>query len=152
VSCHSRVARAKPDTVAPSRACAACHAEGSPWLPAAALAAAEKREAEAEAKRKALEAARAAMGDAGVGADADPGPETIVFAHGLEKKPTIPLTHHAHQAYGTCFDCHHEGLDDPKCTNCHKPEQSKDIYHKQCKDGCHKEKGAPTGCKDCHPK
>jgi hypothetical protein len=151
VGCHTGVARAKPETRAPIRACTVCHAAGSPWLPTAAQAAAEKRAAAAEAKRKALEAAQAAMGDAGVG-DMDPGPATIVFAHGLEKKPTIPLTHHAHQGYGTCMDCHHEGLDDPKCTNCHKPEESKNIYHKQCKDGCHKEKGAPTGCKDCHPK
>lgn len=151
VGCHTGVAAAKSDAKGPTRDCAGCHGEGAPWLPAAALAAAEKRAAEEEAKRKAAEAAEAAMGDAGVGAEVDPGPETITFAHGLAKKPTVPLTHKAHQAYGACQDCHHKGLEDPKCKNCHTPEESKTIYHKQCKDGCHKEKGGPTGCKDCHP-
>jgi len=150
VGCHQDAAAAKPDAVGPTRDCSGCHGESTAWLPAEAIVAGEKRAAEEAARAKAMEAILAELADAGI--DLDPGPETIPFAHGLEKKPTVALSHRAHQEKGSCLDCHHEGLKDTKCTNCHKPEESKTIYHKQCKDGCHRDKGAVTGCKDCHPK
>jgi len=149
VGCHQDVVAAKPDSGAPTRECAGCHGESEAWLPAEAIVAGEKRAAEEAARKKAEEELLAQLADAGV--ELDPGPETIPFAHGTAKKPTVPLSHRAHQSYGSCMDCHHKGLKDTKCTNCHKPEEAKDIYHKQCKDGCHKQKGGPTGCKDCHP-
>jgi len=151
IGCHQDVVAAKPESKAPTRDCAGCHGESQAWLPAEAIAAAEKRAAEEAAKAKAMEALLAELADAGI--ELDPGPETITFAHGLSKKPTVPLSHRAHQDRASCLDCHHKGVkDDTKCTNCHKPEEAKTIYHKQCKDGCHREKGAVTGCKDCHPK
>jgi hypothetical protein len=149
VGCHQDVVAAKPDSEAPTRDCSGCHGESAAWLPAEAIVAREKLAAEEAAKAKAMEAAMAELADAGV--ELDPGPETIPFAHGPAKKPTVALSHRAHQSYGACMDCHHKGLKDTKCTGCHKPEEAKTIYHKQCKDGCHKKKGGPTGCKDCHP-
>lgn len=149
VGCHQDALAAKPDSKGPTRDCSGCHGESEAWLPAAAIEAAEKAAAEAAARAKAMEAILAELADAGI--ELDPGPETVTFDHGLEKKPTTPLTHRKHQDYGSCLDCHHKGIVDSTCTECHKPEESKSIYHKQCKDGCHVKKGGPTGCKGCHP-
>jgi hypothetical protein len=151
IGCHLGVAAARPETVAPTRECAGCHYGVGAFKPGEGVAFAEaeaKRVAEEQARAEAA-AAAAAAGDGGV-AVADKGPEIVPFTLGTQGKTTKPLTHIKHQEYGPCSDCHHKGLEDPKCSNCHKPEESKDIFHQQCKDGCHKVKGGPTGCKDCH--
>jgi len=91
---------------------------------------------------------------AGSLAFADNGPADITLEGG--KMGQIAFGHAAHQAKVTdCTTCHHKGLDAGKCTSCHGADaaapKAKDAFHKQCQ-GCHKEQGGPTGCKDCHKK
>ncbi|WP_303722367.1 cytochrome c3 family protein, partial [Malonomonas rubra] len=70
------------------------------------------------------------------------------------KMGTITLDHAKHQGLTECTTCHHTG-EYAACKTCHdaKPEapKSKTAFHKVCKD-CHKDKGGPTKCKECHVK
>ncbi len=67
----------------------------------------------------------------------------------------VALSHKKHTTSVTCDKCHHNGIDQPKCNNCHTKDSkvnAMSAFHKNCID-CHKEKQAgPTGCTDCHKK
>lgn len=67
----------------------------------------------------------------------------------------VTFSHKLHTELASCQECHHTGLDSPKCSSCHTKEAEVNpmkAYHKNCID-CHKEKAAgPTACADCHKK
>jgi len=67
----------------------------------------------------------------------------------------VTYSHKSHTNLATCQDCHHTGMDTPKCTTCHTKDSkvnAMNAFHKKCID-CHKEKAAgPTACTDCHKK
>lgn len=67
----------------------------------------------------------------------------------------VTLSHQKHTGLTTCNECHHKGMDDPKCSNCHTKDSAVNAMtamHKNCID-CHKAKSSgPTECTDCHKK
>lgn len=72
------------------------------------------------------------------------------------KMGDVSFTHASHQGkIADCTECHHKGVETPKCTDCHGVTagipKSKKAFHNQCK-GCHKKSGGPTKCKQCHVK
>jgi len=81
---------------------------------------------------------------------------------GASSAPGKPLgeSHAAHVMIGKhvhtdvakdCLGCHHKGLEDPHCFNCHTTDdEQRDIYHQLC-NGCHDEHGVVTTCTTCHP-
>lgn len=84
------------------------------------------------------------------GVYADNGPAEIKLPASMGE---ITFDHATHQTRVTdCSTCHHM---EPKtaCRSCHgvKPEapSAKKAFHASCKD-CHKQKGGPTACKQCH--
>jgi len=86
-------------------------------------------------------------------ANANNGPAEIKMS---AKMGDITFTHAQHQSrISECTECHHKGLEIPKCNGCHGVDASapdaKKAFHDQCK-GCHKESGGPTKCKECHVK
>lgn len=103
-----------------------------------------------------------------VSADAPAGDVEMKYPGEKTKYAPIKFSHAAHAAQA-CEDCHHKGMDDPKCTGCHSdyskenkknPESFDSAFHNKksvhsCV-GCHKKLGkdspAPTKCNDCHTK
>jgi hypothetical protein len=67
----------------------------------------------------------------------------------------VTFTHKQHTGLTSCQECHHPGLDTPKCSSCHTKESEvnpMNAFHKNCID-CHKDKQTgPTACADCHKK
>ncbi|MFH1577796.1 MAG: cytochrome c3 family protein [Candidatus Omnitrophota bacterium] len=67
----------------------------------------------------------------------------------------ITFSHKKHTETISCKECHHTGIDNPKCRSCHTKEADinpQKAFHENCIE-CHKEKAAgPTGCVDCHKK
>jgi len=83
-------------------------------------------------------------------------PEVFVMEN---SKGVVTFNHKQHsEAFEhDCGVCHHTGVKNQTCSNCHKEKKteilsSKNAYHKTCK-GCHKimEQG-PTKCGECHEK
>ena len=62
-----------------------------------------------------------------------------------------PRIHHEHGV--TCLLCHHTGVEDGKCSNCHGVDpgvpNSQDAFHLLCK-GCHKHEKLDNSCEFCH--
>jgi len=96
-------------------------------------------------------------------ATAGEGPEVITLK---AKKGDVTFHHHKHQAKFQCGECHHgpghseykAGMKIETCDKCHNKDfKNKKLnkvmkaMHTNCK-GCHKEKGGPTKCNDCHKK
>lgn len=87
------------------------------------------------------------------------GPAEIKLETPKMGKTSVTFPHAKHQELGKdCTACHHNGLEEPKCSACHgvdaKAPKSKDAYHKLCID-CHTEmaKGPQKkDCKVCHTK
>jgi len=92
------------------------------------------------------------------------GPETIELPGG--KKGKVTFHHWKHQEKAPCAECHHgpghseykEGMKIGKCEECHNKDMANKklnkpmkAFHTNCK-GCHKEKGGPTKCGQCHKK
>ncbi|MFO8072242.1 MAG: cytochrome c3 family protein [Polyangia bacterium] len=141
VGCHEKVETARPGASAPTRECADCHEggySGEPYQPLPE----EKPEPEPEPEPEPSDAEQEESGEP---------PATLKIELGERGKETATFTHEAHFEYAeSCKTCHHEGLEDPKCSGCHEPGQAKDIYHELCIT-CHRENGGPTSCGDCHP-
>ncbi len=75
-------------------------------------------------------------------ADAPKGPVTVT---NYGKKGAVTFDHAKHKDV-KCEDCHHKGMQDPKCGGCHKLEADGDTPKIQ--DAAHgKDKGA---CFACH--
>ncbi|WP_020676586.1 cytochrome c3 family protein [Geopsychrobacter electrodiphilus] len=88
-----------------------------------------------------------------MGAMAADGPAEIKLS---SKMGDVTFSHAKHQSkIAECTECHHKGLETPKCTSCHGVKagipDAKKVFHAQCK-GCHAKSGGPTKCKDCHVK
>lgn len=62
-----------------------------------------------------------------------------------------PRVHHEHGV--TCRLCHHTGVEDGKCSNCHgvdpRVPNRQDAFHLLCK-GCHKHEKLDNSCEFCH--
>ncbi len=92
---------------------------------------------------------------------------------GVKAKSAVTFDHDTHGKTIACAECHHKsdeaklkaGEKPAKCFggDCHGPADkvvdgkkmvdSKNAYHKNCLDGCHKkDKKGPTKCDECHPK
>ncbi len=87
-------------------------------------------------------------------------PEVSILGHIAERYEPSTFSHKKHINYApSCFTCHHRQTEvdkAPPCRACHTltskvPGQPglKVAYHQQCMI-CHKEKGGPMGCTDCH--
>jgi predicted CXXCH cytochrome family protein len=80
------------------------------------------------------------------------GPAEVKFG---AKMGAVTFNHTMHQGkVPDCKTCHHKGVEAGACRACHdgtKGPAFKDTSHKLCKD-CHKDKGGPTKCGDCHKK
>ncbi|GAB4256000.1 MAG: hypothetical protein Kow0092_01700 [Deferrisomatales bacterium] len=94
--------------------------------------------------------------------DAPAGPVEVT---NFGKKAPVAFEHAKHKDVAKCEQCHHKGLDDPKCGGCHtlKGEgdapKIKDAFHKKGKGACyacHFQKNPKVGkklkCGDCHKK
>ena len=156
VGCHNRVKMAGTGT--PPVDCGDCHKQGSPKMPDPEPKKEEAAEKPAPQEQPAPSAPTAQAVDAGATEPAkdeeqSKGPEKILIDHAKKAKSGTPFPHSAHQELGEpCAKCHHQGLDDPSCRNCHsETADAKKIYHKIC-IACHKENGISAGCADCHPK
>ena len=158
VGCHNRVKLAGTGT--PAVDCSDCHKQGSPEIPT--LEPKEEKAAEKPVEKPAPQEqpdpSAQAVVDAGAtetakGTDQNKGPDKILIDHVKKAKSGTPFTHGAHQELGEpCAKCHHKGLDDPSCRNCHsETDDAKKIYHERC-ISCHKENGISAGCSTCHPK
>lgn len=66
----------------------------------------------------------------------------------------VKFSHKLHKSKGVkkCKQCHHKGKPSLSCANkgCHKGPAGTAKIHKMCYKGCHKQRGGPTKCKDCH--
>ncbi len=79
-------------------------------------------------------------------------PEIIKMSD-VEEKPVL-FHHGEHQAaVSECLDCHHTGMDQPRCNSCHGVDRLiprlKSAFHHQCRN-CHIKNGGPTDCNGCH--
>ena len=93
---------------------------------------------------------------AAVAKDAPGGPVTV---SNFGKKAAVSFDHAKHKDV-KCEQCHHKGMDDPKCGNCHKLEAEggtpkiQDAAHAKDKGACrscHFDGGAQKfKCNDCH--
>ena len=67
----------------------------------------------------------------------------------------VAFSHKLHTDLTSCQECHHTGLDTPKCSSCHTKESEvnpMEAFHDNCV-ACHKDKSVgPTACADCHKK
>ena len=89
-----------------------------------------------------------------------PGGVINVSSPGAKKEP-VPFDHAKHKDM-KCDQCHHKGLDDPKCSTCHTVEgkdgvsKLQDAMHGKDKGACrscHFDDGAKKlKCADCHKK
>ena len=89
----------------------------------------------------------------------DNGPAEVKLDTPKMGKSMVVFPHAKHQALGKeCTVCHHNGMEKPKCTECHgvdaKAPSAKQAFHKLCID-CHTSmaKGPQKkDCKVCHTK
>jgi hypothetical protein len=130
VSCHQKVQLAKADTKAPAEACGGCHTE--------------------PIKSSVMDDSKVPITT--VNDDVDKGKEKHIIDHAKKAKSGTPFAHHVHQHRApNCNKCHHRGLEDPTCRECHKDVKgAKKAYHKACID-CHKANKGPRKCVVCHP-
>lgn len=94
----------------------------------------------------------------GLSALAENAPKEPVKVTNYGKKDAVTFDHSKHSAV-KCEQCHHNGLKDPKCGDCHKLDDGeapkiKDAMHgkKGACYACHYDKGAEhkLKCNDCH--
>ncbi len=156
VGCHNRAKMAGMGT--PAVDCDDCHKEGSPKIPGLEPKEKKVEEEPAPKEQPAPSAPTAQAADAGAAEPAkdgeqNKGPDKILIDHAKKAKSGTPFPHAAHQELGEeCAKCHHKGLDDPSCRNCHsETADAKKIYHEIC-ISCHKENGISASCASCHPK
>lgn len=66
----------------------------------------------------------------------------------------VKFSHDLHKSKGVtnCKQCHHKGKPSVSCAakGCHQGPAGTAKIHKMCYKDCHKKKGGPTKCKDCH--
>ena len=84
---------------------------------------------------------------------AEQGPSVVVFP-GKGKLGSVTFNHLEHaQRDVECDLCHHTGVNEGKCADCHGPDPAaphiQDAFHLLC-IGCHKHKGATAECEGCH--
>ena len=159
IGCHQQVVAAKPEAKCPTRTCSDCHAKGSPSIQV--ISSETEEEKTPEPKEQPAQTKEAQTGEADQESEAvkqetsegkKVGPQSVKIKLGEQGRNTVTFTHKDHEARAeSCKTCHHEGMDDPSCTNCHEPNEAKTIFHKLCID-CHKEKSGPNKCSECHPK
>ena len=71
----------------------------------------------------------------------------ILFAASAPKK-AMKVKKSGNKKSAVMFDHNkHSAVKD--CDGCHKAAKTKNASHKYCRD-CHKSKGGPTKCKQCH--
>jgi hypothetical protein len=83
----------------------------------------------------------------------DIGPSVVVFP-GKGKLGSVSFDHLGHHERGAeCALCHHTGVNEGSCSDCHGPDPAaphiQDAFHLLC-IGCHKHKGATADCEGCH--
>lgn len=64
----------------------------------------------------------------------------------------VQFSHDKHKKLAKCKQCHHKGKVSDSCAakGCHQGPAGTKKIHKLCITECHKKKGGPTKCKDCH--
>ncbi len=139
IGCHQDVNRAKPEAKAPTVSCSGCHQAEEVAVEVVATEEVAEEQVEEFVRDPELEK--------------KVGPANMIIDHVQDKRSGSPFPHRKHQELGDdCYTCHHKGLQDPTCRNCHSDvKDAKKIYHKNCIT-CHRENDIPAKCDDCHPK
>jgi mono/diheme cytochrome c family protein len=148
ITCHQKDRLARPTSRGPIF-CDGCHREASP-------ASEDKTPSEPDTSSQALNDTggeprqeQAKESDTGLTAP----PDHILLEYPKMTRPGSPFDHKLHAALGEpCTKCHHTGLDQPRCRDCHSdPVDGKKVFHQSCIT-CHKENSVPAACGDCHKK
>lgn len=136
-TCHQKDRLARPTSRGPT-SCDGCHREVPP-----------EPEKETPAEPDTSPKEQAPGSDTGLTAP----PDHILIEFTKLTRPAAPFDHKLHAALGEpCAKCHHTGLEQPRCRDCHSdPVDGKKVFHKSCIT-CHKENGIPAACGDCHKK